>query len=110
MALLLGVVLTCLAWETIDRDGWIFRLLDKIGFVRVDYPNPFRDDTLNKPEGTVRWPFHVSPWRMWPHLAKHEPWFGVFRNVEGVVKWVPGRVLPRRWGVRFIGFEFGDRG
>ena len=34
----------------------------------------------------------------------------VFRNVPGVVKWIPGRLLPRRWGIGFCGIEFGDRG
>jgi hypothetical protein len=63
-----------------------------------------------RPDGTIRWPVHVDSWRMWKYLAKHEPWFGVFRNLPGVVRHVPGQLLPRRWGVRVIGFEFGDRG
>jgi len=82
--------------------GSFVRFLAWVGLVRI------RD-------GKVRWPFHVSPWRVWranfwPAVGKREPIFAVFRNLPRVVKWQPGRLLPRRWGVRVLGFEFGDRG
>jgi len=82
--------------------GPVVRFLVWIGFVR------FRD-------GVVRWPFDVDPWWMWkanfwPAVGKREPIFGVFRNLPHVIKWEKGRLLPRRWGIRFLGFEFGDRG
>lgn len=32
------------------------------------------------------------------------------RNQPGVIKWLPGRLLPRRRGFGICGFEFGDRG
>lgn len=35
---------------------------------------------------------------------------GVFRNLPGIVKWIPGRLLPRRWGFHVFGIEIGDRG
>lgn len=70
-----------------------------------------------KPGGGIVWPFKFAPawvWRDWQHLRgwmKFHPAFYVFRNLPGVVKWVPGRVLPRRWGFGIYGlFEFGDRG
>ncbi|MNK49877.1 hypothetical protein D3C87_687430 [compost metagenome] len=64
---------------------------------------------------TIIWPFHAPPAHMfWTHLrlgAKHGfDRIYVFRNLPGVIKWAPGRVLPRRWGIGFCGFEFGDRG
>jgi hypothetical protein len=80
----------------------MIRLLQWIGLVRL------RD-------GRVRWPFYVWPawlWRarFWPACGKREPLVGVFRNLPGVVKWEPRRLLPRRWGIWVLGFEFGDRG
>jgi len=61
-------------------------------------------------DGSIRWPFHVSPRWQWKVLIFHEKWFAVFRNRSGFVKWTPGRLLPRRWGFRFLMVEFGDRG
>ncbi len=63
-----------------------------------------------KPDGTIRWPFSTWPREWWSVMWRSRPLFGVFRNLPGVIKWEPGRLLPRRWGVRFWVFEFGDRG
>lgn len=65
-------------------------------------------------DGTLRWPFYVWPWEHWkvfcfPAVGKRDL-FGVFRNRPGVIKWIPGRLLPRRWGIRIVGLEIGDRG
>lgn len=78
-------------------------LLAWIGIVRI------RDD------GTVRWPVHVVSWGLWKIFFRNpgDPqwgWFGVFCNRPGIIKWQPGRLLPRRWGVRILGLEIGDRG
>lgn len=67
-----------------------------------------------RPDESIAWPFHAPPAHVfWLHL-KHGgsvfPRFYVFRNLPGVIKWVPGRLLPRRWGFGICGFEFGDRG
>ena len=67
-------------------------------------------------DGTIAWPFHSPPaWafssgRGFKHYCRLTGGFYVFRNLPGVVKWVPGRLLPRRWGFGVCGFEFGDRG
>lgn len=60
--------------------------------------------------GELHWPISISSRHMWRFLIRHEPWFGVFRNSPGVIKWVQNRWLPWRWGVRFLGLEIGDRG
>lgn len=54
--------------------------------------------------------FRIDPWHMWVYYWRTKDFFGVFRNLPGVVKWLPGRTLPRRWGFRFWGVEFGERG
>ena len=66
-------------------------------------------------DGSVRWPFSVWPADWWWLLLRHPlnpyfGWFSLFRNRPGVVKRERGRWLPRRWGFRVLGFEFGDRG
>lgn len=61
-------------------------------------------------DGTIRWPFSVPPRHVRKFLWRHGPRVYAFRNLPGVVKWVPGRLLPRRWGFGICGFEFGDRG
>ena len=62
---------------------------------------------------------YISPWWHWKIALFNPPWredpflggwFGLFRNKPGVIKWIPGRLLPRRWGFYILGFEFGDRG
>lgn len=73
-------------------------LLNRIGFVRI------------LPDGRVRWPISVDPPWIWGYHLRTGDWFGVFRNLPGVIKWQPGRLLPRRWGFRIIGLEIGDRG
>lgn len=82
----------------------MIRLLKWIGFVRVE-------------DGKVRWPFTAPPKHI---LNDHRTWLGWcrfhgwkpyrFRNLPHVIKWQPGRLLPRRWGFGWCGFEFGDRG
>ena len=85
------------------------RVLAKVGLVAIDR------------KGVVHWPFYIAPWEMWKmyflnpewshsHCKAIGGWFAFFRNSPGVIKWIPGRLLPRRWGFRIIGFEFGDRG
>lgn len=80
----------------------MIRVLLKIGLVRR------RDD------GSIRWPFHVAPawmWRQPLRTARAWGWFYVFRNLPGVIKWEPGRLLPRRWGFGIMGLiEVGSRG
>lgn len=84
----------------------IVKTLLRIGLIRI------RDN------GKIRWPVYVAPKHHWISFAKHpigmtkySGVFYVFRNVPGVIKWKPGRMLPRRWGFGFFGLlEFGDRG
>jgi hypothetical protein len=86
----------------------VTRTLVRVGLIRINT------------DGTIRWPFRVRPWWIWRvHLSNHgwHPrycknvggWFGVFRNRPGTAR-EPGRILPRRWGFRFLGIEIGDRG
>ena len=82
----------------------LLRLLCRIGLIR-------RDEGTRK----VIWPIRVDPFHMWHFWVFHAgcktfPRIGVFRNLPGVVKWIPGRLLPRRWGFRVLGLEVGDRG
>jgi hypothetical protein len=88
-----------------------------------------------KIDGSIRWPVRVDGWMWWRlylRLFFRGEWFcsrdgkgnfrtgfpfgcpyaafGVFRNLPGVTKWEPGRLLPRRWGVQIFGLEIGDRG
>ncbi len=60
--------------------------------------------------GRVSWPFRAPPWHMFVYYLRYGPRAYRFRNLPGVVKWKPGRLLPRRWGFGVLGFEFGDRG
>lgn len=68
-------------------------------------------------DGSIHWPFRFAPrwvFRSWPELHGwmrfHGPFY-VFHNLPGVIKWVPGRLLPRRWGFGIYGLiEIGDRG
>ena len=65
---------------------------------------------------TIDFPFHMPPrhafktWRCFKHHCQFHGPFYIFRNRPGVIKWIPGRLLPRRWGFGIYGFEFGDRG
>lgn len=76
----------------------MIKLLLRIGFV------------ARRHNGTITWPFHVSPWFVIRHNILYGPRFYVFHNLPHVIKWVPGRLLPRRWGFGICGIEFGDRG
>lgn len=58
----------------------------------------------------IIWPFHAPPWHRFVYYLRAGPRVYVFRNLPGVIKWLPGRVLPMRWGFGICGFEFGDRG
>lgn len=83
-------------------------LLLRVGLVR------------RKQDGCIRWPLHSQPWWIWKvhvrcalrgeRIGRVSPWFGVFRNLPHVIKWEPGRLLPRRWGFYVLGLEIGDRG
>lgn len=59
--------------------------------------------------GPLRY-IYVSPWHTWVFYWRTGDFFGVFRNLPEVVKWIPGKLLPRRWGIRIWGLEIGDRG
>lgn len=63
---------------------------------------------------TIIWPFHAPPWWQIKLLLRGRAVMGwkpyVFRNLPGVIKKLPGRLLPMRWGIGWVGFEFGDRG
>ena len=61
-------------------------------------------------DGSIAWPFRAPPRHTFLFCIKHGPRFYLFRNLPGVVRRVPGRMLPRRWGFGVCGFEFGDRG
>jgi len=62
------------------------------------------------PEAIV-WPFDAPSWPSFKwHLRCPGQRVYVFRNLPGVIKWLPGRLLPMRWGFGICGFEFGDRG
>lgn len=76
----------------------MMKLLLRIGFV------------AKRHDGSIAWPFHASPWFIVRHNFLYGPRFYLFRNLPGIIKWVPGRLLPRRWGFGVCGFEFGDRG
>ena len=63
------------------------------------------------------WPVAFAPahiFRNWRTFVGYCRFWGpvyVFRNRPGVVKWIPGRLLPRRWGFGVFGLiEIGDRG
>lgn len=84
----------------------IIKLLIRIGLVR------------RKDNGSILWPVHFAPFWIWKGFMRHpinmtrcNGAFYVFRNLPGVIKWIPGRLLPRRWGFGLFGLiEFGDRG
>lgn len=66
-------------------------------------------------DGRLRWPVHIAPAHFWWFLLRRADGrlfrrFGLFRNKPEVVKWLPGRLLPRRWGFFILGLEIGDRG
>jgi len=75
----------------------------RLGVVRIDS------------SGRLRVPFRVDPWwlwraRLWPAEGHREPFAGAYRNRPGVLRRVPGRLLPRRWGGWGGGIHVGDRG
>ena len=74
------------------------RLLLRVGFVR------------RKASGELAWPLHVPPRERFMYYWKCDRKPYLFRNLPHVIKWTPGRLLPRRWGGGWLGFEFGDRG
>lgn len=92
-----GVIaeLRALGRDAIDLLLWI-------GFVR------------RRLDGTLRFPVHLAPAHFWWFLLRRGggpfPRFGIFRNRPEVIKWLPGRLLPRRWGFFVLGLEVGDRG
>jgi hypothetical protein len=85
----------------------LIRLLLWIGFISRDVM-----------DGKIDWPFNAPPrwvFKSWRSFRGHCLFYNnarpyIFRNRKGVVKWIPGRLLPRRWGIGWCGFEFGDRG
>jgi hypothetical protein len=92
--------------------------LERIGLVTVIYKSMPEYYPFCRPVGTyIIAPFHWPiKWKgegwieYFTRLPKMHGWFYLFRNRPGVIKWLPGRMLPRRWGFGILGFEFGDRG
>lgn len=84
----------------IKKDSAVIKFLLWVGFV----------SRRNDHTRAIVWPFSVPSRDMFRFYLKHGPRFYVFRNLPGVIKWRKGRLLPRRWGFGFCGFEFGDRG
>lgn len=76
----------------------MIKFLLRIGFVAI------------RRNGSIAWPFHAPPYWLFKVMLKADRKPYLFRNLPGVIKWVPGRILPRRWGIGWLGFEFGDRG
>ncbi len=76
-------------------------ILRALSFLRVEVIN--RIPYLN-----------IAPWHCWVALWRsrviQDKRWGFFRNRPAVIKWIPGRLLPRRWGFYVLGFEFGERG
>ena len=98
----------------------VIRFLLWVGFVKFGRKSSvchYVNDKLEyiHPEQII-WPFHAPPawaFRSWRDFRVcYRTWglFYVFRNHPGVIKWLPGRLLPMRWGFGVCGFEFGDRG
>lgn len=90
---------------------WIIRVLLWIGFVRIGV-SEFPSDGWRS---GIRWPFKAPPaWALkdWNHYCawNNRGWFYILRNSPGVIKWLPGTLLPMRWGFVVCGFEFGQRG
>lgn len=71
---------------------------------------------VKRRDGKIVWPFHAPPshvFTSWKMFRGHCTFWGPFyllRNPPECLKWLPGRLLPRRWGFGVFGFEFGDRG
>ena len=65
---------------------------------------------LDSRTGKVKLPFHAPPWFIFKYHLKCDRKPYRFRNLPGVIKWIPGRLLPMRWGGGWLGFEIGDRG
>lgn len=84
----------------------IIRFLLWVGFI------------ARRSDDSIVWPFHGPPkwvWKNWrTELVPYCRFWGVkpyvLRNKPGVIKWRINRLLPRRWGIGWGGFEFGDRG
>lgn len=57
-------------------------------------------------------PKHIwLDWRSFKATVRLNRKVYIFRNLPHVIKWIPGRIMPRRWGIGFCGLiEFGDRG
>lgn len=52
---------------------------------------------------------NLRPWGWWVYVWRTGKRAGLFRNRSGVKKWLPGRLLPRRWGFYVLGLEIGQR-
>lgn len=76
----------------------LIKILLWVGIIRI------RDN------GTIRWPIDIPPWHVFKYYCKCDRMPYRFRNLPGVIKWEKGRLLPRRWGGGWLGFEIGDRG
>ena len=96
----------------------IIRFLLWVGFVKFGHKSSRIDTAAYIATGELKylhpeqiiWPFHTAPGHVIRYLWKVGPRVYVFRNLPGAIKWLPGRLLPMRWGFGICGFEFGDRG
>lgn len=84
------------------KGAQVLKFLCRVGLIRKDGDR-------------IVWPIHVAPAHWWWFLLRRADGrvfkrTGVFRNRPNVVKWMPGRFLPRRWGFFVLGLEIGDRG
>lgn len=105
----------------LDHPNRFITLLLRIGFVKWGRKScvcDLRADgtwSYRFPEQII-WPFHAPPlWQLKKPVFWLRWYWSIgpvyrFKNLKGVIKWVPGRLLPRRWGFGICGFEFGDRG
>lgn len=96
--------------------NFFLRFLLWVGFCQVNNPWKYCLETgewQDQPP-VIRWPFHWGPKHIWYYhwcqMKRGKEIAGVFRNSPGVITWMPGVLLPRRWGFYFMGFEFGQRG
>ena len=89
------------------------RFLLWVGLVKIGRKSAqidLKTGEYTNPEQII-WPFSVPPLHIIRYCLKCKGQrIYRFRNLPGVIKYVPGRLLPLRWGFGILGFEFGDRG
>lgn len=66
---------------------------------------------ITRPIATgFRSPVQIGSPEWWAFMWRSKDFAGLFRNRPGVIRDIPGRLLPRRWGFYVLGLEVGDRG